>query len=395
MYGNLEEFLKNWKSNSTYFEMLQLMASISRLFSESSIPYLDYRLTENLFCKYYNAQNDARSCTAYDARLSNLGIGIKTFGIKTGHSVEKIAEFNKLKPKLDGLRGVDLARKIALFRNERMEFSNSTYDVFETQYHIVGRQDGCLKIFNTPYDMVRIDSICDVEDKEASISFNDGINEYSFNKSKSVLLKRFDLPTEHIEIPVTILGEPLELLSQLLSENCKVRTSTITQIAPSLSEIKGVDYVILPLYSKRGGVPNVQEKSGLNQWNAGGRRRDDNEVYIPIPKSIHKLYPNFFPHRDCPFELILPNGESLSAKVCQEGGKALMSNPNSALGEWILRKVLRKPIGVLVTIDDLNTYGIDSVKIIDTHKTNSDGEQIFKIEFSDSSYEDYNSFMSD
>ena len=72
-----------------------------------------------------------------------------------------------------------------------------------------------------------------------------------------------------------------------------------------------------------------------------------------------------------------------------------MSNPNSALGEWILRKVLRKPIGVLVTIDDLNTYGIDSVKIIDTHKTNSDGEQIFKIEFSDSSYEDYNSFMSD
>lgn len=395
MYGNLEEFLKNWKSNSTYFEMLQLMASISRLFSESSIPYLDYRLTENLFCKYYNAQNDARSCTAYDARLSNLGIGIKTFGIKTGHSVEKIAEFNKLKPKLDGLRGVDLAKKIALFRNERMEFSNNTYDVFETQYHIVGRQDGCLKIFNTPYDMVRIDNICDVEDKEASISFNDGINEYSFNKSKSVLLKRFDLPTEHIEIPVTILGEPLELLSQLLSESCKVHTSTITQIAPSLSEIKGVDYVILPLYSKRGGVPNVQEKSGLNQWNAGGRRRDDNEVYIPIPKSIHKLYPNFFPHRDCPFELILPNGESLSAKVCQEGGKALMSNPNSALGEWILRKVLRKPIGVLVTIDDLNTYGIDSVKIIDTHKINSDGEQIFKIEFSDSSYEDYNSFMSE
>ncbi|MBQ7855624.1 MAG: NgoFVII family restriction endonuclease [Alistipes sp.] len=369
------------------------MASISRLFSESSIPYLDYRLTENLFCKYYNAQNDARSCTAYDARLSNLGIGIKTFGIKAGHSVEKIAEFNKLKPKLDGLRGVDLARKISLFRNERMEFSNNTYDVFETQYHIVGRQEGCLKIFNTPYDMVHIDNICDIEDKEASISFNDGINEYSFNKSKSVLLRRFDLPTNNIEIPVNILGEPLELLAQLLHDNYQYDTLSNTKIILAPSETKGVDYVILPLYSKRGGVPTVQEKSGLNQWNAGGRRRDDNEVYIPIPKSIHKLYPNFFPNRDCPFELILPNGESLSAKVCQEGGKALMSNPNSALGEWILRKVLRKPIGALVTIDDLNTYGIDSVKITDTHKNNLNGESVFKIEFSNSAYEDYSAFI--
>ena len=80
MYNNLESFLNNWKGNSTYFEMLRLMASLSRLFSESATPYLDYRLTENLFCKYYEAQNDARSCTAYDARLSSLGIGIKTFG---------------------------------------------------------------------------------------------------------------------------------------------------------------------------------------------------------------------------------------------------------------------------------------------------------------------------
>ena len=82
IYSNLGAFLTNWRDNKSYFEMLQLMASISKLFSESSTPYLDYRLTENLFCKYYNAQNDARSCTAYDARLANLGIGIKTFIIR-------------------------------------------------------------------------------------------------------------------------------------------------------------------------------------------------------------------------------------------------------------------------------------------------------------------------
>ena len=397
IYSSLGAFLTNWRHNTTYFEMLRLMASISYLFSESHTPYLDYRLTENLFCKYFEAHNDARSCTAYDARLARLGIGIKTFGINKGASTEKIAEFNRLKPRLDGLSGIDLARQIGIFRNERMAFSNSTYDVTETQYHIVGRQDGCLKVFNAPYDMVNIDSICDVVDKEASISFNDGINEYSFNKSKSVLLKKFYLPDDYVEVSVNILEEPLELLAQLLKTPSEPLAVQAHSIAPVLTkvypqEVKGIDYVILPLYSKRG-TPHIPERSGLNQWNAKGRPRDVNEVYIPIPKSIHNLYPHFFPSRDCPFELVFPDGSSLSAKVCQDGGKALMSNPNSALGEWILRKVLRKPVGEIVTIDDLYTYGIDSIKIVSTHTTNGSGEPIFKIIFTEEGYEDYSTFI--
>ena len=386
MYGNLESFLNNWRNNSTYFEMLQLMASISRLFSESATPYLDYRLAENLFCKYFNAQNDARSCTAYDARLSHLGIGIKTFGLKNGSSMEKIAEFNKLKPKLNGLAGIDLARQISHFRNERMAFANNTYDVAETQYHIVGRQEGMLRVFNTPYELVDTERIGDVSDTEASISFNDGRNEYSFNKSKSVLQKRFYLPKDYVEVPVNILEEPLELLALLLKEQSEA-------VRIHRAEVKGYDYVILPLYSNRGGVKTVPEKSGLNQWNAGGRKRDANEVYIPIPKSIHHMCPNFFPDKDTPFELQLPDGQILSAKLCQAGSKALMSNPNSALGEWILRKVLRKAEGDLVTMEDLDTYGIDSVKVISTHTTNAIGERVYRIVFSDGDYEDYTSFV--
>jgi hypothetical protein len=385
MYHNLESFLNNWKGNSTYFEMLRLMASLSRLFSESATPYLDYRLAENLFCKYFEAQNDARSCTAYDARLSSLGIGIKTFGIKNGVSLEKIAEFNKLRPRLEGLKGIDLARQIATFRNERMVFANNTYNVFETQYHIVGRQDGLLKVFNTPYEMVNVDAICDVVEKDATISFNDGRNEYSFNKSKSVLQKKFYLPNDFVDVPINILEEPLELLSQLLNEQTKVG-------ALHRAEIKGYDYVILPLYSTRGGK-HVPERSGLNQWNAKGRKRDANEVYISIPSSIHHQYPEFFPSRDVPFELRLPDGSSLSAKVCQSNEKALMSNPNSALGEWLLRKVLCKQEGELVTLEDLDARGIDSVKVISTHEMNEDGERIYKIIFSDTDYEDYSTFI--
>ena len=81
-YNNLDSFLNNWMTNEKYFEMLRLMSQLSKLFSESEVPYLDYRLAENLFCKYYEAANDARSCTAYDARLKHLGIGIKTFVLK-------------------------------------------------------------------------------------------------------------------------------------------------------------------------------------------------------------------------------------------------------------------------------------------------------------------------
>lgn len=101
--------------------MLGLMASLSKLFSENDVPYLDYRLTENLFCKYYNAINDARSCTAYDARFVGLGIGVKTFILNNNASTEKIAEFNKLRPHLVYLRGIELAKKLAEFRNSRCQ----------------------------------------------------------------------------------------------------------------------------------------------------------------------------------------------------------------------------------------------------------------------------------
>lgn len=373
-FSNLEEFLKGWNYNNKYFEMLGLMASLSKLFSENDIPYLDYRLTENLFCKYYNAINDARSCTAYDARFSSLGIGIKTFILNNNSSIEKIAEFNKLRPYLINLKGEELAYKLAEFRNKRMQFADDTFNVNESQYHIIGRTSGMLRVFNVPYEQININKIHNIKDRDASLSFEDDKNFYSFNRSKTVLMKRFIVPENYRDIPVNILSDPLKLLEQLLL------TKKINKIYES--NIKGYDYVILPLYStqQKGEVPH---KSGLNQWNAGGRARNLNEVYIPIPLKIHNLYPNFFPKRDEPFELQLPDGKKLSAKICQQGGKALMSNPNSDLGEWLLRKILKKEEGSLVTKLDLDTFGFDSIMVINTHKENCDGLKIFRLEFSE------------
>lgn len=372
-FSNLNEFLNGWSSNKKYFEMLGLMASLSKLFSENDVPYLDYRITENLFCKYFNAVNDARSCTAYDARFSKLGIGIKTFILNNNASTEKIAEFNKLSPQLANLKGEKLAYKLAEFRNERIRFANDAFNVSESQYHIVGRSSGMLRIFNVPYERINIDSICNIKDKGVTISFEDGENFYSFNKSKTVLMKRFVVPDVYRDVSVEILSDPLILLEKLLINKPNEIYHPI---------VKGNDYVILPLYStqQKGEVP---KKSGLNQWNAGGRARNANEVYIPIPLKIHHLYPDFFPRRDEPFELQLPDGKKISAKICQAGGKALMSNPNSDLGEWLLRKILKKEEGKLVTKLDLDTFGFDSIMVVNTHRINEDGLKIFRLEFAE------------
>ncbi|MBR5214717.1 MAG: NgoFVII family restriction endonuclease [Bacteroidales bacterium] len=372
-FSNLNEFLKGWSSNDKYFEMLGLMASLSKLFSENDVPYLDYRLTENLFCKYYNAINDARSCTAYDARFSNLGIGIKTFILKNNASTEKIAEFNKLRPYIANLKGKELACKLAEFRNQRMQFADDTFNISESQYHIVGRSSGLLRVFNVPYERINIENICNIKDKDNSFSFEDDKNFYSFNRSKTVLMKRFVVPENYRDVAVDILSDPLILLEKLLTDKPDKIYNPI---------VKGYDYVILPLYStKQKG--ELSEKSGLNQWNAGGRLRNVNEVYIPVPVKIHQLYPDFFPPKDQPFELQLPDGKKLSAKICQANGKALMSNPNSDLGEWLLRKILKKKEGSLVTKFDLDTFGFDSIMVVNTHRVNEAGLKIFRLEFTE------------
>ena len=389
-YNNLSSFLSSWRENTKYFDMLKLMAQLSKLYSESEVPYLDYRLAENLFCRYFEAENDARSCTAYDARLAHVGIGIKTFILKGkgDHSVEKIAEFNKLKKNLVGLSGIDLARQLGEYRNERMEFANNQYDVNETQYHIVGRIDGALRLFNTPYEEVNLSEVKLIKDDDTSCSFHDDKNEYTFNKSKSVLLKKFFVPKDYIDIPVDTLDDPLALLEEFFS-------SKKSEVVSAKKLQRGVDYVILPLYSFSKAKGNyVPEKSGLNQFNAGGRKRNELEVYIPVPKAIHNNYPNFFPKRDTPFSLLLPDGNVLSAKICQDGGKALMSNPNKDLGEWLLRKVLKKKAWNIVTMYDLDRLGFDSVCVENLHQTDEFGSSLFRISFSNTN-ENYQSFITD
>lgn len=344
-----------------YRQLLSAVARLSGLFSDSSTPYINYRLVENIFCRSFGAKNLSRSDTAFDANYNSMGVGLKTFMCSSNSSTEKIAEFNSLSSILAGLQGEDLAIKLAEYRNERIELAKRTYNIENSVYHIIARQDGKLLLFEADYDKIDIDKIHSVKNIIAGVQFEDEGNQYSFNRSKSTLFRKFIIPHDAYLLPIKIIDNPYDLLLELFDEKI---------FEPQTDKsIRGIDYVVLPLYSTRGGR-HVPERSGLNQWNANGRARDVGEVYIPIPRKIHDYFPYFFPSRDVQFNLEVPSGEILTAKVCQDNSKALMTNPNKALSDWLLRKVLNLREGELATIEKLDELGFDSIIIYKIDNSN-------------------------
>ncbi len=346
-------FNTNSKEYELYFHYIKSVSSLSKLFSESEIPFLHYRLAENLFCKAFNAENLSRTDTAYDAKIDNIGIGIKTFVCPSNSKSEKIAEFDRKNSELQNLNVDKFAIKLAELRNERINFSNRTYKIEKSYYHCIARKKSSLLIFNTNYDLINMDKINIISNDKTSMKFKDNINEYSYNYAKSTLFKKFIIPQNHKIIDIQIIDNPLDLILKIFSEYNNFE----------ITETK--DFVILPLYSclKNENKKYVPEKSGLNQWNAGGRVRKYGEVYIPVPSEIRKLKSGFFPERDKIFNLEIPSGYKLKAKICQDNGKALMTNPNVALANWLLKDVLQLKERELLTYRKLEIIGIDSVKV--------------------------------
>jgi len=343
------------ENKGDYLKLLSAVARLSGLFSQSDVPFINYRVVENVFCRCFNAKNLSRSDTAFDANWNSIGVGLKTFTCSTDYSTEKIAEFNSLSKKLSEYNGKELAQQIACHRNERIALAKRLYGISNSLYHIVARRKNELLLFETDYEHININDIHAIKQTNASMQFEDGKNWYSFNYSKSTLFRKFIIPTNTFNLSVEIIEDPYSLLLQLF-ENNKFEHS-------NKKEIKGVDFVILPLYGIKNKQKHVFEKSGLNQWNASGRKRNFGEVYIPIPSEIHKQHPNFFPKRDVHFSLQIPTGEVFSAKVCQDNSKALMTNPNKALSDWLLRQVLQLKEGELLTTEKMDALGFDSVMI--------------------------------
>jgi hypothetical protein len=370
--------LQTREQSNRYRVLLSKVASLSRLFSDANEPFIYYRAVENIFCNSFQARNISRSDVSADAVKDGRGFAIKTF-LRKGRvdSLEKIAEFNNDESSFRNLNTQQKIERISQLRNERLQFTIRKYALNDMIYHCVKRDRGRILIYEEPVFEINMDEINIQEESQKRIKFSDSTQEYSFNNSKSTLYKRFHEQNVLMNFNVSILQDPIALIENIVHDN------NLT-----ISGIREEPHVFLPLYSTTSEQKYVPEKSGLNQWNAAGRPRKYNEIYIPIPIWIHRKFPRFFPNRDCEFNLTLPNENILRAKVCQDNGKALMSNPNTALGEWLLRDILSIEEGVLLTYDRLRELGVDSV-VIYKH-----GRRDFSIDFTivgsyDNFYNDY------
>ena len=397
-----------------YKKMLEIIGNLTLLFSESESPYLPYRCHENIFCKYFEAINLGRMDCSADAKKDCIGIGLKTW---MGNDDQKVAEFGKLRFEYENLSGIELVKKIAEYRNERIRITKKLHGIDEMIYHIVKRVRGTMKIMEHAFEYIDIDNISLIENRGNANNtyFTDGKHTYHFSVSKNTLYMFFSDLEELDSFPVEIMSDPYSYLMQLQKpQPIHIEMETvmgnkmdyIVDLNPVVgSEIdKRSKQICLRLYTidRSTGEKTVASTSGLNQWNGirtSNRTRADgmvvhtesprnaNELYIPYPANDRKRKPDFFPPRNTSFNLHLPNGTIISAKVCQEAykklsnekyeqldaegkacedarrqaGKAIMSNPNKVLGEWLLRKVFELPEGTVVTYQMLERFGIDSV----------------------------------
>ncbi len=341
-------------NKDNYKKMLSIIGNLTLLFSESNCPYLPYRAHENIFCKYLNAENLSRSDCSADAKHGQIGIGLKTW---MGNDDQKVAEFGKLRETYKDLKGEELVKKVAEYRNERIRITKNMHGIDEMIYHIVRRIPNHMQIIECAFDYIDIENISVINGRGNvnNTYFTDGKHTYHFSSSKNTLYMIFDNLTILDEFEVEIMADPYNYLMNMAASTHI--QDVIEQQVPDYS-----NQLCLRLYSSsRTQGKFVGPKSGLNQWNAGGRKRNANEIYIPYPVEDRNRSVGFFPPRDTVFDLLMPDGTIIPTKVCQQDGKAIMSNPNKVLGEWLLRKVFELPEGTVVTYEMLERFGIDSV----------------------------------
>ena len=357
-----------------YKKMLSIVGSLTQLFSESDCPYLAYRAHENIFCKYFEAENLARLDCSADAKKNRIGIGLKTW---MGQDDQKVAEFGKLRETFAGLTGLDLVKKIAEYRNERIRVTKNLNGIDEMIYHIIKRVPGAMQVLECAFDYIDIDHISLITNRGNvnNTYFTDGRHTYHFSTSKNTLYMIFEDMELLDNFNVEIMDDPYTCLMNMMPS---ISTETVVEYVAPQPVTPKENQICLRLYStKSDGTKFVAEKSGLNQWNAGGRKRHPDEVYIPYPAEDRERTCGFFPDRDTVFDLRMPDGTVIPAKVCQQDNKAIMSNPNKILGEWLLRKVFELPEGTLVTYEMLQRFGIDSV-VFTKH-----GELSYSVDFAE------------
>lgn len=410
-----------------YKKFLQVYGSLSNLFRQKHgepIPYLDSKFQETIYARVFSSENVDIGNTPHDILSvfgsERIGIGLKTW-MNSTPSYQKVMQLKRYKDDIMAQEHnpYDMVYVISSIKNERMksDYNRLGLDENSNIYHYITRDAGSLVIQECTYPLIELDKITNVNRTDSSITWTDGVKNYKFTFGDSQIWQYFGdsrdstildkIIVEIMEDPFTFLVKAYESLGPSSSEMGRkilskaFMSSGNDTIAFPLDKDTSDNIVecFLPLYSFRS--KEVEQKSGLNAWNAAPKNplnptpRPLNEVYIPIPREFHNKYPDFFVKNIFEFEkmqseykgekkfkpeirftLVLPNGREIPALVTQDHHKGLQSgsldeiDPNtgklfgqSALGQWLLVDVLGLEERIPVTREWLAKKGIDSVRL--------------------------------
>lgn len=387
-----------------YIKFLQVYGALSNLFRQKQgdmIPYLDSKFQETVFAKTFKSQNADYCNTPHDVVSvfgnERIGIGLKTW-MNSKPSFQKVMQLKSYQNEINKVfKSKDyeaLAYKISEIKNERMKRDYHRLGLSEDKniYHYVTRDKGRFIINECAYPLIDVNNLKKFNLTDTAFAWSDGLKDYRYTFGDSQIHQKFDSSKKDTfllhQFDIKIIEDPFSFLLEAyfkFIDNVKVVTNDIVE-------------AYLPLYSYQS--KEVEEKSGLNAWNAAPKNKGSekprplNEVYIPIPREFHKKHPNFFikdifqfekdqrsyqgdrDHKpEVRFYLQLPNGKKIPSLVTQSNMKSLQSGSNTekdengkrygqdALGQWLLVDVLGLNSRTLVTREWLEKKDTDSVRL--------------------------------
>lgn len=413
-----------------YIQFLQVYGALSNLFRQKQgdlIPYLDSKFQETVYAKIFKSKIADLNNTPHDVVSTfgneRIGIGLKTW-MHSRPSFQKVMQLKSYQDEIrKSYRGDDLeafAAKISELKNEKVKSDQMRLGLSEDKniYHYITRDEGRFVINECAYSLIDTNNLQNFNLTPTAFSWSDGKKDYRFTLGDSQIHQKFDSSKDDSELitqfDITIIEDPFAFLLKAYLN--------LKDYQPVVQD--DIVEVYLPLYSYHS--KEVEEKSGLNAWNAAPKNKGSNtarplnEVYIPIPREFHKKNPDFFtkdifeferlqkqydgPDEEKPqvrFHLQLPNGKIIPSLVTQSSMKGLQSGSNTerdengkrygqaALGQWLLVDVLGLKERKLVTRDWLKMKGTDSVRLW----RKKDDYSIINIDFA--AIDSFEKFMSD
>ncbi len=376
------------EQRETYIEFIQMYGALSKMFNQKSsitgAPYLDSKFQETIYARAFDSADVDIGNTPHDIMSifgnQRIGIGVKTW-LNSSVSYQKVMQLKRYKSEIDSLnkpgKEEELANKISEIKNSKMQLDYDRLGLDENKniYHYITRDKGKVVFQETIYPKIDISNLNKFSLSKSSFVFSDGIKQYKYTFGDSQIWMQFGNKKDQTllkEVEINMLDDPFEFLKVAFQNKGMLLKDQAGVLTIKKTVQTQTDDVYLPLYSYRS--DKVEEKSGLNAFNGAPKNKKNNsprpeaEVYIPVPKEFHKKYPHWFSNeidtryynkKAIPFTLHLPDGTSYPARLTQEGFKSFETNPQSALGKWLLYKILKLKPWQKVTIIKITSERIE------------------------------------